>query len=224
MKNTMRSHLQRLLLTGLLFCTFGMAMAEEPEPIRIDIVYTNDIGGGIGTTKATFMNREFPPIVGGVATAARYICCVRDQASQKGRGFLLLDAGDCFQGTPVGTLTKGKAVIEAMNLLGYDAMAIGNHEYDEGVENLRRLSRLANFPMLSANTLDAKTGKQIDYAAKKGMRIQIKKASNANGMVKTLSPLVNMKTKKNARNNNPPPKRKSSATGLLTPAYVRSGR
>ncbi len=164
MKNTMRSHLQRLLLTGLLFCTFGMAMAEEPEPIRIDIVYTNDIGGGIGTTEATFMNREFPPIVGGVATAARYICCVRDQARQKGHGLLLLDAGDCFKGTPVGILTKGKAVIEAMNLLGYDAMAIGNHEYDEGVENLRRLSRLANFPMLSANTLDAKTGKQVDYA------------------------------------------------------------
>jgi 5'-nucleotidase/UDP-sugar diphosphatase len=109
------------------------------------------------------LNREFPPIVGGAATAGRYICCAREQAEKKGHGFLLLDAGDIFQGTPVGTLTKGEAIIHAMNMLGYDALGIGNHEYDEGVENLRQLSKIAKFPFLSANTIDSKTGKTADY-------------------------------------------------------------
>lgn len=164
MRIRMQGYLWSALAIALLLCSWGVAMAAETESIRIDIVYTNDVGGGIGPSEATFMNREFPPIVGGAAVAARYICSVRDQAKKAGHGFLLLDAGDTFQGTPVGTLTKGTAVIEAMNLLGYDAMAIGNHEYDEGVENLRRLSKIAKFPLLSANTVDAQTGQPVDYA------------------------------------------------------------
>jgi 5'-nucleotidase/UDP-sugar diphosphatase len=162
MSITMRRSLTRALFAGLLFCAFGTALATEP--IQIDIVYTNDIAGGIGPTEATFMNREFPPIVGGASTAGRYICCARERAEKQGHGFLLLDAGDIFQGTPVGILTKGEAVIQAMNMLGYDALGLGNHEYDEGIENLRRLSKRAHFPFLSANTIDAQTGQQVDYA------------------------------------------------------------
>ena len=136
----------------------------ETENIKIDIVYTNDIAGGIGPTEATFLNREFPPIVGGAAAAGRYICCAREQAQQEGHGFLLLDAGDSFQGTPVGILTKGGAVIHAMNLLGYDAMAIGNHEFDAGAKNLYRLDSLATFPLLSGNIIDEQTGKIAEFA------------------------------------------------------------
>lgn len=161
MKITIRSALCVSLFFSLLLCASGVSLASQP--ITIDIVYTNDIAGHIGSSEATFLNREFPPIVGGAATAGRYICCAREQAEKKGYGFLLLDAGDIFQGTPVGTLTKGEAIIHAMNMLGYDALGIGNHEYDEGVENLRRLSKIANFPFLSANTIDAKTGKTADY-------------------------------------------------------------
>jgi 5'-nucleotidase/UDP-sugar diphosphatase len=133
---------------------------EEAGTIKIDIIYTNDIGGGIGP----FLNSEFPPTVGGAAAAGRYICCAREQARQEGHGFLLLDAGDSFQGTPVGILTKGSAVIEAMNLLGYDAMAIGNHEFDAGAKNLYRLDSLATFPLLSANIIDEHSGTIAGFA------------------------------------------------------------
>jgi 2',3'-cyclic-nucleotide 2'-phosphodiesterase (5'-nucleotidase family) len=169
----MRYHrLSIILALGLLLCFLpskraGAAdtgPAGEPETIKIDIIYTNDIAGGIGPTEATFLNREFPPMVGGAAAAGRYICCAREQAEQQGHGFLLLDAGDTFQGTPVGILTKGGAVIHAMNLLGYDAMAIGNHEFDAGAENLYRLDSLATFPLVSGNVIDERTGRIAEFA------------------------------------------------------------
>ena len=152
---------------------------EEPETIKIDIVYTNDIAGGIGPTEATFLNREFPPMVGGAAAAGRYIGYAREQAREKGHGFLLLDAGDSFQGTPVGILTKGGAVIEAMNLLQYDAMAIGNHEFDAGATNIYRLDSLATFPLLSGNIIDERSGKLAEFATPyiireiKGVRVAV---------------------------------------------------
>jgi 2',3'-cyclic-nucleotide 2'-phosphodiesterase (5'-nucleotidase family) len=151
------------LILGFCHLTAAQEPADEPEMIKIDIIYTNDIAGGIGSTEATFLNREFPPMVGGAATAGRYICCAREQAQQNDHGFLLLDAGDTFQGTPVGILTKGGAVIHAMNLLGYDAMAIGNHEFDAGAKNLYRLDSLATFPLLSANIVDDQTGKTVEF-------------------------------------------------------------
>jgi 2',3'-cyclic-nucleotide 2'-phosphodiesterase (5'-nucleotidase family) len=174
-----RKEVTWILVLSIVLLTVATAATDEPEPIRIQIIYTNDIAGGIGPTEATFMNREFPPIVGGAATAGRYICCVRDQAEKNGDGFLLLDAGDTFQGTPVGILTKGEAVIHALNMLGYDAMGIGNHEFDAGVENLYRLAELADFPLLSGNIIEAQTGKPPTFATPyiikeiKGLKIAI---------------------------------------------------
>ncbi len=64
------------------------------------------------------------------------------------RDNLLLDAGDFFQGRPVGTITNGKAVVEFMNAIGYDAMTIGNHEYDIPEEKLRMETlQLAQLPV-----------------------------------------------------------------------------
>jgi len=75
----------------------------------------------------------------------------RREAAEAKASFLLLDAGDIFQGTPIGNESRGEAVIEAMNTLDYDAMALGNHEFDYGVGNLVRLVRRAKFPVLAAN-------------------------------------------------------------------------
>ena len=71
---------------------------------------------------------------------------------------LLLDAGDFFQGRPVGTVSKGRAVIEYMNAIGYDAMTIGNHEFDIMDDDLIETLELANFPILSCNIIDRRTG------------------------------------------------------------------
>src|SRR5207248_1554058 len=68
---------------------------------------------------------------------------------------LVLDAGDWWQGTPEGSLTKGAAVAEVFNAIGYDAIVVGNHEYDAGADELRALIGKMTMPVLSANTYGA---------------------------------------------------------------------
>lgn len=76
-------------------------------------------------------------------------------------GALLVDAGDATQGLPLASLTKGAEVVELMGLAGYDAMALGNHEFDFGADALLANARAAGFPMLGANVLDARTGRPL---------------------------------------------------------------
>ncbi|HOZ00396.1 MAG TPA: bifunctional UDP-sugar hydrolase/5'-nucleotidase [Candidatus Syntrophosphaera sp.] len=127
------------------------------EDLRLDIMFSNDVHGGIDRSQATFMNPDFPPQLGGGATAATLIKYVRSLSGPT-RESMLLDAGDFFQGRPVGTVTKGRAVIEYMNTIGYDAMTIGNHEFDIKTEDLVKTLELANFPILSCNIIDKRTG------------------------------------------------------------------
>ena len=143
-----------ILLTALgLLLTVGLCA----EDLWLDIMFTNDIHGGIDRSQATFMNPDFPPQLGGGASAATLIKHVRTLEGPQ-RASLLLDAGDFFQGRPVGTVTKGEAVIEYMNAIGYDAMTIGNHEYDISEEELTQTLDMANFPILSCNIIDKRTG------------------------------------------------------------------
>ncbi len=126
-------------------------------------MHTNDVHGGINPQKATFMSREFPPSLGGGASQATIIQAEREKAKENGWGFLLIDDGDIFQGTPVGTKTKGRAVIEYMNRVGYDLLTVGNHDFDKGVDNLRELAEMANFPFLGANVVNAETGEILNF-------------------------------------------------------------
>lgn len=66
-------------------------------------------------------------------------------------GLLLFDSGDFSQGSPYYTLFKGDVEVELMNRMGYDAVTIGNHEFDFGLDNLARLLRKAGFPVVCAN-------------------------------------------------------------------------
>ena len=59
---------------------------------------------------------------------------------------LLVDAGDATQGAPLASLTKGSAPIDLMNAAGYDAMCLGNHEFDFGLDNLVANVEAAEFP------------------------------------------------------------------------------
>ena len=66
-------------------------------------------------------------------------------------GLLLFDSGDFSQGSPYYTLFRGDVEVGLMNLMGYDAAALGNHEFDCGLDNLARLLRRARFPVVCAN-------------------------------------------------------------------------
>lgn len=165
-----------LLLILLLSLTAFLLQADN---LRLDIIFSNDVHGGIDRTAATFMNPEFPPMLGGGGVAATVINHARSLADGKIRDNLLLDSGDFFQGHPIGTVTKGKAIIEYMNDVKYDAMTIGNHEYDAGEEDLIAALALANFPILSANIVNRETGEIPFYlepyiiVEKMGLKIAI---------------------------------------------------
>ncbi len=73
------------------------------------------------------------------------------EAREANPDLLLFDCGDISQGTPYYNMFQGEVEIKMMNLMGYDAMTIGNHEFDFGLENMARLFRMARFPVVCAN-------------------------------------------------------------------------
>lgn len=116
-----------------------------------------------------FKDAEYADAAGNAQGLARISTLVNAIRKEKGRAnTLLLDAGDTIQGTPltyyyakVDPITaKGGPVhpmAQAMNAIGYDAVALGNHEFNYGIETLRKFESQCDFPLLGANALDAKT-------------------------------------------------------------------
>ncbi len=88
---------------------------------------------------------------GGMARIATLADEVREWNDAHGNTTLLLSAGDILQGTPLSTVYMGEPDVKCLNLMDLDAMCIGNHEFDFGQDNYRKLVALAEFPILSAN-------------------------------------------------------------------------
>ena len=149
----------RLILIILLFGT-TIVLAED---LLLDVLFSNDIHGGIDRYEATFMNPDFPPMLGGGGSAATYINKVRELSNGNSRDNLLIDAGDFFQGHPVGTMTQGRAVIKYFNMIGYDLSVVGNHEFDLGEDVLIETYKLAQFPILSCNIIRKGTTELVEY-------------------------------------------------------------
>lgn len=103
----------------------------------VTILHTNDIHGRIEEGRGVI----------GVAKLATAV----EEARAEGIT-LVLDAGDAFQGLPISNSTKGEDMAEIMNEIGYDAMAVGNHEFDFSLEQAEKYKETLNFPLLSANT------------------------------------------------------------------------
>jgi 5'-nucleotidase / UDP-sugar diphosphatase len=120
------------------------AHAAGPEVYRIRIIHTNDhharIEPVLGGTPAA-------PIHGGVSRRKTLIDAIRAEGGNQ----LLIDAGDVFQGTLWFNQYLGQADLEFYNALGYEAVAIGNHEFDKGQQPLADFIKGASFPVLSAN-------------------------------------------------------------------------
>ncbi len=122
---------------------------SEEGILRLHLMWTNDVHGHIAPEGAKFMNPDFPPPLGGGASAANYIKEVRAKAAAAGEEVLLVDVGDMFQGTPIGNKTQGEAVIKYFNAIGYDFAVPGNHDFDKGRDNTERLARMSEFPCWS---------------------------------------------------------------------------
>lgn len=88
---------------------------------------------------------------GGVARVATAINTLRGELEAAGENVLVLDAGDQFQGSLMYTTYKGDVEAEFMEAIGFDVMAVGNHEFDDGPENLARFAEMTSFPIISGN-------------------------------------------------------------------------
>ena len=120
-----------LLVLTLNPASSGLVWAQEET--RLVILHTNDIYGQI-------LPRDG---IGGMVELATLV--------RRADADLILDGGDMFTGTMLADEFQGRLVIEIMNAIGYDAAALGNHEFDYGLEALEARVREADFPILSAN-------------------------------------------------------------------------
>lgn len=119
---------------------------EAKKEKQLVILHTND-------THSTIMpvNALLPDTMkAGRAGALRRIAMLKEERG-KNPDLLLFDSGDFFQGSAYYTLFKGDVEIGLMNRMGYDAVTIGNHEFDFGMEEMARVFRLATFPVVCAN-------------------------------------------------------------------------
>ena len=128
----------------LLTIVCGLLFACTNSPKTLVILHTNDTHSQIEPiSKGAKKN----PGLGGAARRASII----NEERKKDKDLLLFDAGDFSQGTPYFNLFKGRAEIEIMNTMGYDAGTLGNHEFDNGVDTLVEILKLAKFPIVCAN-------------------------------------------------------------------------
>jgi len=136
-----------------LLLTLFLIGAVQTEPIKINLVTTNDIHGMIAPQKANFMNPQYPPTILGGAAFSKYVDELRDEVNNNGEGLLILDGGNIFQGHPLGIADGGYTMIEWMNRIGYDAMVPGSYDFISGAQNLNTLSEAASFPFLFSNLI-----------------------------------------------------------------------
>lgn len=151
----MSARMLRLAPAALLL--LALASCAAPEPLdRLTILHVNDVHSRLLPVNelgsaCTARDIEQRGCIGGSARLAASIAAKREEARAEGRAMLLLDAGDQFQGTLFYNFHRGRAELEVMNAIGFDAMAIGNHEFDNGPPVLARFVDGARFPVLSAN-------------------------------------------------------------------------
>jgi 2',3'-cyclic-nucleotide 2'-phosphodiesterase/3'-nucleotidase len=88
----------------------------------------------------------------------------KEEALDRDPNLLVVSSGDLWTGRALSTCFAGESTIDVMNAMGYRAAAIGNHEFDNGVDVLRLRAAQANFPFLSANIKDKGTGAVPDFA------------------------------------------------------------
>jgi 2',3'-cyclic-nucleotide 2'-phosphodiesterase (5'-nucleotidase family) len=164
-------------IVRLLFCLSLLLLfvpslqAGESTVIDLTILHINDFHGHLLPKPG----KEGKPGTGGMAWIAKM---VSDERAKNPEGTLLLSAGDMFQGTPISNLFRGKPVIEVMNRMEFDAMTLGNHEFDWGMDAFNELRAAASFPFLSANIIDGKGGllpgvKPYVIFKRKGLKIAV---------------------------------------------------
>ena len=137
--------MKRIYLIIIVAALTGMTAAAKKEK-QLVILHTNDTHSCIMPLSENLDDKE----IAGRGGFLRRVVMVKEQRRQH-PSLLLLDSGDFSQGSGYYTLFKGEVEIGLMNQMGYDAATIGNHEFDFGLDNMARIFRMANFPIVCSN-------------------------------------------------------------------------
>lgn len=140
------------LLVALSLTSVSALAWEKDKTYNITILHTNDHHGH-------FWRSEYGEY--GLAAQKTLVDSVRKEVAQEGGSVLLLSGGDINTGVPESDLQDAEPDFRGMNLIGYDAMAVGNHEFDNPLSVLRQQEKWAKFPLLSANIYQKSTGERL---------------------------------------------------------------
>ncbi|EPO1788477.1 bifunctional UDP-sugar hydrolase/5'-nucleotidase UshA [Cronobacter turicensis] len=147
-----RKGLAVALLAGLSLLSGGASAWEQDKTYNITILHTNDHHGH-------FWRNEYGEY--GLAAQKTLVDSVRREVTAQGGSVLLLSGGDINTGVPESDLQDAEPDFRGMNLIGYDAMAVGNHEFDNPLSVLRQQEKWAKFPLLSANIYQKSTNERL---------------------------------------------------------------
>ncbi|EBI0258489.1 bifunctional UDP-sugar hydrolase/5'-nucleotidase [Salmonella enterica] len=140
------------LLAAFALTTQPAQAYEKDKTYKITILHTNDHHGH-------FWRSEYGEY--GLAAQKTLVDSIRKEVAQEGGSVLLLSGGDINTGVPESDLQDAEPDFRGMNLIGYDAMAVGNHEFDNPLTVLRQQEKWARFPFLSANIYQKSTGERL---------------------------------------------------------------
>ncbi|EJX4510979.1 bifunctional UDP-sugar hydrolase/5'-nucleotidase UshA [Salmonella enterica] len=140
------------LLAAFALASQPVQAYEKDKTYKITILHTNDHHGH-------FWRSEYGEY--GLAAQKTLVDSIRKAVAQEGGSVLLLSGGDINTGVPESDLQDAEPDFRGMNLIGYDAMAVGNHEFDNPLTVLRQQEKWATFPFLSANIYQKSTGERL---------------------------------------------------------------
>ena len=123
------------------------AFAEKNGQFTVKIVHTNDI-------HARVQENEKNGIIG-----MEKLGSIIDSFTDNSDMNLVLDSGDLFHGQPIATISRGESIAQLVKACGYDAMTVGNHDWNYGKDRLSELCEMSDIAMLAGNVLDSETGK-----------------------------------------------------------------
>ena len=134
---------KNILLLGLIFLNLSISVFGQ-ENINLTLLHTSDVHSHIEPINQrgdSYFDQ------GGFVRRSAFLKEFRENHKE----VLLFDCGDVSQGTPYYNMFRGEVEIKLMNEMGYDAMTIGNHEFDFGLDNMARLFKMATFPIVCSN-------------------------------------------------------------------------
>ena len=136
-------------ISVFIFAAMFPALLLADDPRLVTVIFTNDTHG-----MAWAFDEPDNPGVGGLAAAKTVIDRIREEAQVANGDAILVSSGNITMGDPRSNVCGNIPLVKGMSLIGYDAMGVGNHEFDFGLKAFRTMQKEASFPFLSVNLFE----------------------------------------------------------------------